>query len=210
MFKNHPSVGRKMAQLLIDYKNTDAVIYALPKEGVIVAYEISKQLHLPLELIFTQKLFHPKYFNYAIGSVSETCEVMTNDVEMLVDKDWLEGEIKQKRENILNERKKYYSKHKPTNLKGKTVIIVDDGVGTGFSLFSAIKEIRKKEPLKIIVAIPVLLSEMVYPIKNIADDLIDIETVIENFGSVRNYYLQNKRPSEKKVKKILSKIWEKK
>lgn len=210
MFKDHSSVGKKMAQLLIDYKNTDAVIYALPKDGIIMAYEISKQLHLPLELVFTQKIFHPRYFNYAIGSVSETCEVVTNDVEMLVDKDWLEVEIKQKRENILKERQKYCSKHKPINPKDRTVIIVDDGVGTGFSLFSAIKEIRKKEPLKIIVAIPVLLSEMVYPIKNIVDDLIDIETVIENFGSVRNYYKQNKRPSEKKVKEILLKTWQKK
>lgn len=210
MFKDHSSVGKKMAQLLIDYKNSDSVIYALRKDGIIVAYEIAKQLHLPLELIFTQKIFHPRYFNYAIGSISETCEFMTNDVEMLVDKDWLEKEIEEKRENMLKERKKYCSGHKPIDPKGKTVIIVDDGVGTGFSLFSAIKEIRKKDPLKIIVAIPILSSEMVYPIKNIADELVDLETVVENFGAVSNYYKKNKESSEKKVKNILSKIWQKK
>lgn len=210
MFKDHSSVGKKMAQLLIDYKNSDSVIYALRKDGIIVAYEISKQLHLPLELIFTQKIFHPRYFNYAIGSISETCEFMANDVETLVDEDWLEREIEEKRQNILKEREKYCSKHKSINPKGKTVIIVDDGVGTGFSLFSAIKEIRKKDPLKIIVAIPILLSEMVYSIKNIADEIIALETVIENFGSVENYYKKNKQPSEKEVKNILSKIWQKK
>ncbi len=207
MFKDRHSVGKRLARLLTNYKKLNAVLYALPKGGVVIAYEISKYLGIPMELIVTKKINHPKYSNYVIGAVSETDQSTIKNIEMFTDKDWLEDRIHEQKLEIVKNQKFYLETHTPINPKGKIVIIVDDGIESGFSLFSAINEIRKKEPAQIVVVTPVMLSEMVYPVKSVSDRLIVLKTVIENFGRIRKYYRDFGKISDQEVKSILAEVW---
>ncbi len=207
MFKDRHTVGKRLARLLTGYKKLNAVLYALPKGGVVIAYEISKALGIPMELIVTRKISHPKYSNYVIGAVSETDQSTINNIEMFTDKDWLEEKIDEQKKEIVKNNKFYLEAHKPINPRGKIAIVVDDGIESGFSLFSAINEIRKKGPSEIVVVTPVMLSEMVYPVKNVSDRLIVLKTVIENFGRIRKYYKDFSKISDQEVKSILAEVW---
>ncbi len=207
MFKDRHTVGKKLAKLLTGYKKLNAVLYALPKGGVIVAYEISKQLGIPLELIVTKKIEHPKYAHYVIGAVSETDQSTIKNIEMFTDKQWLEDEIFRDKKEIVKDKKNYLEHHKPVDPKGKIAIIVDDGVESGFSLFSAINEIRKRQPSQIVVVTPIMLSEMVYSVKSVSDNLIVLKTVIENFGCIRKYYRHFEKVSDQEVKSLLAEVW---
>ncbi|MFZ2621083.1 MAG: phosphoribosyltransferase family protein [Minisyncoccia bacterium] len=208
MFKDRNDGGEQLALLLQEYKNSDAIIFALPRGGVVIGYEIAKLLDLPLELIITRKIGHPDYPEYAIGAVSETGKYIINKNEF-VDEKWLKEEIKNKQNEAVRRKKVYCGGREEVNIKDKTAIIVDDGVATGLSLSLAIQEIRAKEPMKIVVAVPVISQDVAYSISKISDKLVAIEVIEGDFGSVGNYYLSFPQVSDREVIKILSKIWEK-
>ena len=106
-FKDRQDAGQKLSQLLMKYKNTPAVVYALPRGGVAVAVEISRFLHAPIDLIFAHKIGHPFQPEYAIAAISESGHIIGPSPELLQSfgNEWLEREkanqikeIKRKRE----------------------------------------------------------------------------------------------------------------
>lgn len=212
MFKNRIEAGRKLARLLAEYKSSNAIVYALPKGGVVIGYELSRILKLPLELIVTKKIGAPKYPNYIIGVVSENGQYLIDDVEIFSDKKWLEEEIDRERKDIVKIKEKYYLQlgHNKLKGKGKVAIIVDDGAATGLSLCSAIDEVLNDEPCEIVVAVPVMSADTAYMIGQISDKLIVLDKTNDNiFGTVSNHYKNFKELLDKDVMRLLSKVWRK-
>ena len=154
ILQDRKEAGILLSQKLEKYQNSDAIILAVPRGGVPIGYEISKNLRLPLDIILSKKIGHPLNKEYAIGAVSLDSTIIDKHPD--IPKEYIEREIKQLRESMKDKYNLYMGYRKPANIKGKTVIVVDDGIATGNTLLASIEMLKKRHPKKIIVAVPVV------------------------------------------------------
>lgn len=199
--------GLMLADLLNDYtddKNT--LILALPRGGVPVASEIARKLHLPLDVLIVRKLGVPGHEELAMGAIASGGSVVFNDdiiSHLHINKTQIKTII-QSEQSELNRRERVYRGNKPpVEVKGKTVIIVDDGVATGSTMKSAILAVQLHDPSNIIVAIPVAAQSTL-------DELSGLVTRVvcplhpEDFYAVGFWYEQFPQTSDEEVINLLS------
>ena len=204
MFINRVDAGLQLADNLLIYKNTDAVILALPKGGVPIAYTVALELNLKLDIVLTKKIGHPSNREYAIGSVSPR-NVYINEIHKDISKTYLESEVERLKKE-LNEKYLAYTEHiEPVDFKNKTIIIVDDGIATGHTMIGTIDLVKMGKPKKIVVAIPVGPKEAIEKIKRIVDEIICLE-IPENFVGVGQFYENFEQVSDDEVIRLLKKI----
>ncbi len=186
------------------------VIFALPRGGVVLGFEIAKKLSAPLDLVISRKVGHPLNQEYAICAVTEDGEIICNERERAaVDGAWLAEAIQKEIAEAKRRRAKYFGLAKPeigvrrVSIEGKVAIIVDDGIATGLTMRAAILDIKSKKPGKIIVAVPVVPRDIAEIMKKDADDLVALE-ISENFlGSVGAYYESFPQVEDEEVIKLL-------
>ncbi|WP_373748668.1 phosphoribosyltransferase [Jeotgalibaca porci] len=187
MFKNRQDAGVQLAKKLEHYQNQDVVVFTLPRGGVPLGVEVAKHLHAPLDLIITRKIGHPLNPEYAIGAISEHGRTLYNELEIAkVDPTWLNNEEARLMNEIKRRRYKYGTNLVSAN--GKTAIIVDDGIATGFTMRAAIDDVKKDNPSHIVVAIPVVPERMAQQLETLVDAVISIERTRAYRGSVGSYY----------------------
>jgi|SRR5579872_6267111 len=190
-FKNRIDAGRLLAQALIKYKGSDVVVYAVPRGGVVTAVEIARILRAPLDLIIVRKIGHPFQPEYAIGAVAEDGHTVRNEKVMeSVDKNWLKNEIEAQRQEAKRRREKYLRGRKDIPVEGKTAILIDDGIATGLTIRLAVKELKHRNPKKIVVAVPVSAKATADKIKQEVDEFValDMPGESEFLGAVGSYY----------------------
>src|SRR3989338_862733 len=205
MFKDRKEAGSLLAHELIQYRNKDAVILALPRGGVPVAFEIAKKLKLPLDIFPVRKVGHPDNPEYALCAVDQDGNTLCNEEEIAnVEPVWLKKEIEEQRQEALRRAGLYRGNKKSLNLSGKIVILVDDGVATGLTLRLAIKSLRKKEPEKIIVAMPISPKETADILKAEVDKLIILDVPEYFAGSVGAYYESFSQVSDDEVISLIT------
>ena len=207
-FKDRVEAGKKLSTLLSKYKGKEAVVYALPRGGVVLAEEIANFLEVPLDLLFAHKLGHPYQPEYAVAAISESGHVVGNAYELQsLGKEWLDREKERQLAGIQNRRKLYLQDRPEIPIKDKIAIIVDDGIATGLTMQAGILELRDKHPLKIIVAVPVSPKSAAEAIKALADDFIAIEVPEDGKfrGSVGSYYQLFDQVENSEVISILKK-----
>lgn len=129
MFQNRSEAGMLLASRLKKYQNMPGVILAVPRGGVPVAYEVAKELNVPLELILVKKLGHPSNPEYAIGAVGLKDSFVVPHAE--VTDLYITSQIQKVRSKLLEMKKKFMGDREPEELEGKTVIVIDDGIATG-------------------------------------------------------------------------------
>jgi predicted phosphoribosyltransferase len=157
VFKDRKEAGTLLAQQLLEYKETDSIVFALPSGGVPVATEIVKALGLPLDLIIVRKVQIPYNPEAGFGAVSPDKKVLLNEHLLrslsLSEKD-VERQI-QKTRDIIKKRDSLFRKGVPfPSIKDRVAIIVDDGLASGYTMLSAIDFVKRHEPQKIVVAVP--------------------------------------------------------
>lgn len=173
LFKDRAEAGKRLAIALKKYRGEDVVIYALPRGGVVTAVEIAKYLSSPLDLIITRKIGHPNQPEYAIAATAENGHIVGSSEEInAVDKRWFKNEVEKERKEAERRREKYLKGRKEVSAKGKIAILVDDGIATGLTMRVAIKELKHRDPKKIVVAVPVVPKETANIIRKEADELI--------------------------------------
>jgi len=204
MFANREEAAKLLYKELLQYKDQkDAVIITIPRGGVPIGYTLAKELNLPLELALSKKIGHPANKEYAIGAVTLEDKVLSN-LAFQVSEEYIDEETKRIRA-ILNQRfDLYYGTNKPISLKGKTVILVDDGVATGNTLISSIQLIEKQKPAEIIVALPVASKTALKRLR----DFVLIENTIcldapDNFRAVGQFYNKFKQVGDDEVIRLL-------
>jgi len=209
MFRNRNEAGKKLAKEIKKLKDEniiiDPVVIALPKGGVPVAAEVAKELNAPLDIFFVKKIPAPDNEELAIGSVSESGLVFVNKeiVEKLgVDESYIQQKAMEKLQEIAREREKY--KVEPQILEDRDVILVDDGIATGASMYLAAQSIVRDKPRKIVIATPVAprdaaITEM---LRSVSHYLIILEQP-EFFMSVGKWYDDFHQLSDNEVKEIL-------
>ncbi len=157
IFDDREDAGRKLAFFLSPFIDKDTVVLAIPSGGVPVGIEIAKFHKIPFDLILVKKLTFPWNTEAGFGAISIEGDYRLNPE--IIEYTGLTEDIiniqKEKTVNILKERNKLFRKGKPfPDLTGKRVIIVDDGLASGYTMLTAIDMVKRKNPKEIIVAVP--------------------------------------------------------
>lgn len=203
-FKDRSEAGKKLAAALAKYKGEDAIVYALPRGGVILGAEISKALGAPLDLAITRKIGHPFEPEYAVCAVAEDGDLICNESEKAsLDQEWFKKETEKEKREARRRREVYLKGRAPLETENKTAIIVDDGVATGLTIELAIREVKHLKPKKVVVALPVLPADAAEKIKKEADELVALDITLDYLGAVGAYYENFPQIEDAEVIKIL-------
>ena len=208
-FIDRYQAGKKLAQALRRFKDIKGVIVlALPRGGVVLGAEVARLLRAPLDLVLVRKIGHPYNPEYAIGSVADGQEPILNPDEI---SEFNKGLISQKIETarLEIERKKdlYFEEgHVAPNLKDMIVLVVDDGIATGYTMKAAVNAVSAQRPKQIVIATPVAsvsATELLKP----ADAQIVILDKPQNFlGAVGAHYLNFKEVDDNEVRSLLAEV----
>jgi putative phosphoribosyl transferase len=208
IFKDRAEAGRRLASKLQSYKDKkNTIILALPRGGVVTAYEIAKALNLPLDIIVPRKIGAPGNEEYALGAITESGQGIFNQEAINLTgatKEYLAKEVvKGKKE--AQRRLKVYRKNRPVlKLLNKTVIIVDDGLATGLTMRAAIKSVKEKKAARIIVAVPVAAQDSLKLVSQEAEQTIYLDAPAF-FGAVGAFYENFGQTSDEEVIDLMQK-----
>ena len=200
ILKDRTEAGFLLSEKLNKYQDTNSVILAVPRGGVPVGIVISKALHLPLDIVVAKKIGHPSNKEFAIGAVS--MDSMILDEHSDVPKKYIDDEIIRLRKQLDEKYGRYMGNRKPLDLENKNVILVDDGIATGNTLLSCITMLRKKNPAKIIVAVPVLPFDTIPLFEKNANELIYL-TASKYFRGVGSFYEEFNQLEDEEVIQML-------
>src|SRR5574338_1390428 len=157
-FKNRSEAGRFLAQKLEEYTNDpNVIVLALPRGGVPVAYEVAQALKAPLDVFVVRKLGVPGFDELAMGAIASGGIRILNPriVDYLDISDATIEMVAAREQRELQRREHLYRGHRPPfDVRGRTVIIIDDGMATGSTMRAAVRALRKQRPRKIVVAVP--------------------------------------------------------
>jgi predicted phosphoribosyltransferase len=206
-FIDRVDAGKKLAVKLGKYRNR-AVVYALPRGGVVVGAEIAKELEVPLDLILVRKIGHPNNPEYAIGAVAEGAEPVFNESErQAVDEAWLKAVVKAEQAENERRRQEYFPHdYQPPSVRDKVAILTDDGIATGLTMEAAIEALSLRRPQKIVVAVPVAPSDTVDHLKTLADEVIVLDNPDNFRGAVGAHYQNFPQVEDEEVVEILTDV----
>lgn len=203
-FYDRTEAGMLLAKELTFEPNEDVVVIALPRGGVPVGAEIAKALHVPLDMVITWKIGAPDNPEYAIGAIAENAEPFLNLHETSVlSEEWLTQEVARGRKEIERRQEMYFENHARQSIKGKTIILVDDGIATGYTIMAAIAEIQRHQPKKLILAVPVIPKEMVLQLRTKVDEIVALKIPDFYLGAVGAYYEEFHQLSDMEVRQLV-------
>jgi len=202
-FENRRDAGVRLAKALARYDGEDAVVYALPRGGVVLGAEVAKQLELPLALIIPRKIGHPENPEYAVCAVTEEGELVCNEEESSrLDPKWLKAAAKREQREAKRRRAAYGGARLPAT--GKVALVVDDGIATGLTMRAAIRTLRRELPSEVIVAAPIAPREVVEYLRKEADDVIVLDDTEPFLGAIGAYYESFPQVTDEEVVRILA------
>ena len=193
-FRDRLDAGRLLGAELRAYEDSPPVIVlALPRGGVPVGFEVAAMLHAPLDVFVVRKLGVPWQPELAMGAIAASSggavRILDRDVirAMQVSDEQIELVTNAERLELERRERRYRGDVPFPALKGKTVILVDDGLATGSSMRAAVAALRHDAPGRIVVAVPVAARETCDALGEIADEIICVETP-EPFRAVGEWY----------------------
>jgi putative phosphoribosyl transferase len=186
LFRDRHDAGKQLAQKLLHYKEAkNTMVIALPRGGVVVGYDISLALRLPLDVFITRKLGAPSNPELAMGALAETgYRHMNEDViwEYHVSKAEVDAEMLCQESEVRRRIKRYRGGRGLPSLKGQTVILVDDGIATGATFYASLGALLKAETVKIVAAVPVAPPRVLAKLKMLVDDVVVLHRAEWFFG----------------------------
>ena len=203
-FEDRRDAGVQLAEALSPYAGKDVVVFALPRGGVVLGAEIAKRLKAPLDLVITKKVGHPGNPEYALCAVAEQGEPLCNEAELArVDPAWFAAELARVREEIRRRRETYFGGSRERPVEGKTVILEDDGVATGFTMKAAILDLRRRGAEKVIAAVPVAPEDTAEALSAMTDKLVALKIDRYFLGAVGAYYRTFRQVEDEEVLDLL-------
>jgi predicted phosphoribosyltransferase len=203
-FQDREDAGKRLAMALDSFKDKGVVVYAIPRGGVVLGAIIAKALNAPLDLIIVRKVGHPNNPEYAICVVSENNTRVCNEAETRqIDPKILGQAIDAERAEAKRRREVYLAGRLDISVEGKTAILVDDGIATGLTFLTALRELKKRNPKNIIAALPVMPADFETELTDEAVKLVVLEKPNDFLGSVGAYYQNFPQVSDEEVVKLL-------
>ncbi len=217
-FTDRNEAGKFLAQAIIQHltqthqlasDNPDILVLALPRGGVPVAAPIAEKLGAELDLMIVRKLGLPWHPELAMGAItSGDIRILNHDVISMNSVTEKELEQVEKSEKLELERREHaYRQNRPLpSIKDRLIILVDDGVATGATMFAAIEGVRRQHPKEILVAIPVAPASVVENLKSKVDGVICLSTPLD-FYAIGRWYEDFSQTSDNEVHQLLEKAW---
>jgi putative phosphoribosyl transferase len=206
VFKNRKEAGMHLAEKLGAFADQrDVLVLALPRGGVVTGAEIAGRLNAPLDVLIVRKIGHPFQPELAAGAISETGSIVYNDEVIAaagVTKDYLRGEAARHREEIARRRQLYRGGQKIAQLRGKTVILVDDGVATGATMKAAVETLRREQVGMLVAAVPVAPPSTAAELERMVDVFVYLDLPAD-FMAVGNYYDDFRQVTDEEVTQLL-------
>jgi putative phosphoribosyl transferase len=175
LFENRLEAGKILAKKLTDYKSDKTVVLAIPRGGVPVGLAVASYLDVPLDVIVVRKIPIPQNPEAGFGALAPDGTLVLNK-PLVFELDLSLSEIKKGKAIVLKEIKrriqKYKGKKPPLLIKGKTIILIDDGLASGYTMIAAIRYLEKFKPKKIIVAVPTAPKHTLLEIRPYAKKII--------------------------------------
>jgi len=206
IFRDRTDAGQRLAAELQKYANRpDVMVLALPRGGVPVAYEVAEGLRAPLDVFLVRKLGVPGHEELAMGAIAMGgVRVLNTDVVNYLNiPDEVIDAVAAEEQIELSRREKLYRGERPVpNVRGQTVILVDDGLATGSSMRAAADALRKQEPARIIVAVPVSAPQTCEELQMQVDEIVCVMTP-EPFYGVGLWYEDFSQTTDDEVRELL-------
>jgi predicted phosphoribosyltransferase len=175
-FRDRRQAGRLLGARLAAYANrSDVLVLALPRGGVPVAYEVARALNAPLDVFLVRKLGVPGYEELAMGAVATGGVRVLNEqvVNGLHIPNYMIDAVAAQEEQELARRERLYRGGRPpADVRGRTVILVDDGLATGATMHAAIEALRQRQPARMVVAVPTAAAETCEELRAEVDEVI--------------------------------------
>jgi putative phosphoribosyl transferase len=205
-FRDRAEAGRLLAKRLHGYSGRDdVVVLALPRGGVPVAYEVAKELDVPLGVFVVRKLGVPGYEELAMGAIATGGVIVLDEglVRRLgIDRAQLERAIAREAEELERREEAYDGQRSPSQLEGKTVILIDDGLATGSTMRAAARAVRQLNPKRVVVAVPVAAEETCDEFRDVVDEVV-CEATPRPFHAVGLWYEDFSQTSDEEVRELL-------
>jgi predicted phosphoribosyltransferase len=208
IFQDRREAGRYLAELLKSLANrSDVLVLALPRGGVPVAYEIARALHAPLEVFLVRKLGVPGHEELAMGAIaSGDVRVVNQDVAKYlgISNEMIDIAAAREKRELHRREQAYRNNRAAPEVAGKTVILVDDGLATGSTMRAAAAALRKQNPARIIVAVPVAAPQTCEELRKEVDEIVCGYTP-EPFYGVGLWYQDFSQTTDDEVRLLLDK-----
>ncbi len=205
VFSDRVDAGKRLADKLSQYRSRDVVVLAIPRGGVVVGFEVAGDLGAPLSVIIPRKIGAPGNPELAVGAVTEEGDTYIDPVivkSLGVTQSYIDEVKQQEVEEIKRRMKTYLGDRQRPEIKGKTVILVDDGIATGATMKAAIRTVRRHDPAEVIVAVPVAPPETVESLKELADSVVCLETP-SFFYAIGQFYQEFDQVGDAEVIRLL-------
>jgi predicted phosphoribosyltransferase len=205
-FQNRREAGQRLADRLKAYRGRrDLVVWALPRGGVPVAYEVAKALQAPLDVFTVRKLGVPGQEELAMGAMATGGEYYLDEdliSQLRIPQHQIDAVIESEYQELQRREDLYRPHRPPLDPRGKTVILVDDGLATGASLLTAVKAVRHRDPQAVVIAVPVAAASSVSKLAGLVSDLVCVLTP-RYFRSVGDWYRDFSQTTDNEVIALL-------
>jgi putative phosphoribosyl transferase len=205
-FEDRRDAGRRLAGKLVRFKDERPVVFALPRGGVPVGYEISRSLGAPLDVFVSRKLGAPDQPEFGIGAVAAGgVRVLNEDVvrRLGITEDYVERITAQEIAEV-ERRLRYFRGERPEpKVGGRTAILVDDGLATGVTARAAVEALRLRGPRRLVLAAPVCAAQTVKLLLPRVDELVCLESP-QDLGAIGFWYRNFEQTSDEEVVELLA------
>ena len=206
IFQNRIDAANQLAKNLEWVKNDDPLILAIPRGGIVVGDVISSLLNAKLDVIISRKIGAPHNPELAIGAIMHDVSYFPNEniTRMLnVPQKYIDSEISSQTKEI-DRRLMKFRGTKEYHLEGRTIVLVDDGIATGATMFVVIQWIKKQKPKQLIVAIPVGPKETIDKLNKLVDKVVVLQSCVD-FNAVGEFYHEFEQVEDSQVLEIMKK-----
>lgn len=201
-FKDRRHAGRLLADELSGYQDAPSLlVLALPRGGVPVAYEVADRLGAPLDVFTVRKLGVPHQPELAMGAIaSGDIRVLNRSIVdgLRISEEDLESVTERERAELRRREEKYRGDRPDLDLKGRTVILVDDGLATGATMEAAIEAAKSRNPRQLVVAVPTAPPDTARRLSEMVDEMVCVQTP-EPFGGVGGWYENFSQTTDEEV-----------
>jgi predicted phosphoribosyltransferase len=212
IFEDRREAGHQLGVLLSGrgYGNQPSLILGIPRGGLVIAEEVAQVLSTPMDVIIARKLRAPYQPELGIGAVvdGDHITIINQEVARFVGatQDYLDREIVYQKEEIDRRLKFYRGDRPPPEVTKKTVIVVDDGIATGYTFRAALEGLRRRNPLKLIAAAPVAAHDSFEMLKAFVGEVVCLQTP-DDFMAVGAWYRNFDQVSDEEAVSILRRNW---